>query len=72
MKRELRRVESTFSDVQIGGRFYRVDLRLRGDRVEVRFDPFGDPASVLLYSQDGIYVGEASSSRPVGCDGSWR
>lgn len=58
MKREVRRVERTFSDVQLDGRFYRVDPRLRGDRVEVRSDPFGDLTVVLLYSQDGIYLGE--------------
>jgi len=58
MKRETRRVHPTFSDVQLGGRLYRVDPRLRGDRIEVRFDPFGELSIVLLYSQDGVYLGE--------------
>lgn len=58
MKRETRRVDPTFSDIQLSNRFYRVDSRLRGDQIEVRFDPFGDIEIVLLYSQDGIYLGE--------------
>jgi len=58
MKRETRRVDPTFADVRLDGRLYRVDARLRGDRVEVRFDPFSDQTTVLLYSLEGVYLGE--------------
>ena len=35
-----RTVNRTFSDVQLNKRFYRVNAKLRGDRVQVKFDPF--------------------------------
>jgi hypothetical protein len=34
-----------------------VNKELRRDKVEVRYDPFGDLASVLIYSLDGEYLG---------------
>lgn len=59
MRSEERRVHRDFSDVQLDKRFYRVDPRLRGDKVEVRYDPFGMLGAVQLYSaQDGHYLGE--------------
>jgi transposase InsO family protein len=58
LKRERRRVHKEFSDVQLHGRFYRVDKRYRGDRVEVRYDPFSSPDSVFLYSLEGHYLGK--------------
>ena len=57
LKREERTVNQDFSDVQLLSRFFRVDRDFRGDRVEVRYDPFGDLESVLIYSLDGQYLG---------------
>jgi putative transposase len=45
-----RRVHRDFSDVQIDNLFFKVDPKLRGDTVIVRFDPYGDKQSVLIYS----------------------
>jgi transposase InsO family protein len=58
MRRERRTVDRTFSDVRLNNRFYRVDKRLRGDRVEVRYDPFGDEDMVLIYSLREEYLGK--------------
>ncbi len=52
MKKDKRTVHKDFSDVRIDNRFYRVDPKLRGDRVEVRYDPFSDMQKVWLYSLD--------------------
>jgi putative transposase len=52
-----RTVNRTFSDVQVNKRFYQVDPKLRGDRVEVRFDPFSTWDKVQIYSLDGQYLG---------------
>lgn len=57
LKREQRTVHRDFSDVQLLGMFFRVDARLRGDKVQVRYDPFGPLDSVLIYSLDGEYCG---------------
>ena len=57
LKREERRVDPDFSDVRLSGLFFRVDKELRRDKVEVRYDPFGDLESVLIYSLDGEYLG---------------
>lgn len=57
LKREERRVDPDFSDVRISGLFFRVHKDLRRDKVEVRYDPFGDLESVLIYSLDGEYLG---------------
>ena len=54
MRRAERTVHRDFSDVQLDTRFHRVDKRLRGDRVEVRFDTCSSsPDIVLLYSLRG-------------------
>ena len=58
MRSEQRRVHRDFSDVQLDKRLYRVDSKLRGDKVEVRYDPFGILGVVQLYSLDGHYLGE--------------
>lgn len=59
MRSEQRRVHRDFADVQLDKRFYRVDAKLRGDKVEVRYDPFGLLGTVQLYSvEDGHYLGE--------------
>lgn len=55
--RESRKVHGTFSDVQVAGRFFSVDPKLRGDRVEVRYDPFHEILAVLIYSPAGEYLG---------------
>ena len=58
MRREQRTVDRTFSDIRLHNRFYRVDKRLRGDRVEVRYDPFSDEDTVLIYSLTEEYLGK--------------
>ncbi len=52
-----RKVREDFSDVQLDGLFFQVDPRLRGNWVEVRYDPFSPLETVLLYSADGEYLG---------------
>jgi len=52
-----RTVNRTFSDVQVEKRFYRVDAKLRGDRVQVRFDPFATWDTVKIYSLEDQYLG---------------
>ena len=58
MKREPRTVHRDFADVQVHNRFYRVDPKLRGDKVEVRYDPYGPLDTVQVYSPHGRYLGE--------------
>lgn len=50
MKKDARTVHRDFSDVAIQGRFFKVDPKLRGDRVMVRYDPFSEMDKVLVYS----------------------
>ena len=70
LKREERRVDPDFSDVRISGLFFRVHKDLRRDKVEVRYDPFGDLESVLIYSLEGEYLGSGvRHQREVGEDG---
>jgi transposase InsO family protein len=61
LRRELRTVDRDYSDVTIDHRHYAVDLKFRGDAVEVRFDPFqtpDEPQEVLLYRRDnGAFLG---------------
>ena len=57
LQRARRKVHSDFSDVQLEGLFFQVDPRLRGDWVEVRYDPFVALETVLLYSLEGEYLG---------------
>jgi hypothetical protein len=45
-----RTVNPTFSDLQVNHRYYRVDPKLRGDRVKVRFDPFSSWDQVKVHS----------------------
>ncbi|MCP3678826.1 MAG: transposase [Gammaproteobacteria bacterium] len=60
MKKDKRTVHKDFSDVRIDNRFYRVDSKLRGDKVEVRYDPFSDMQKVFLYSlnKEDVYLGQ--------------
>jgi len=51
-----RTVNTTFSDVQLDKRFYRVDPKLRGDRVQVKYDPFSAWDTVHIYSLAGEYL----------------
>lgn len=57
MEREQRTVHRDFSDVRLHGRFYRVSKELRGDKVEVRYDPYGAEDTVLIYSLNEEYLG---------------
>ena len=65
-RREQRTVHRDFSDVTLEGQHFAVDPKLRGDRLEVRLDPFqtadpfprtDQPREVQLYSLDGKYLG---------------
>lgn len=59
-RREPRTVDRDHSDVAIDCRTYAVDPQLRGDPVEVRWDPFltGEARQeVQLYSPAGVYLG---------------
>ena len=59
-RREQRTVHDDFSDVAIDGQHFAVDPKLRGDRIEVRFDPFqtsGQLREVQLYGLDGAFLG---------------
>lgn len=60
LRREQRTVHKQFSDVQLDRRFYRVDQRFRGDRVEVRYDPFSSPEVILVYSLRDEYLGKGT------------
>jgi putative transposase len=57
LRKVRRTVREDFSDVQVDRFFFRVDPGLRGDRVEVRYDPFSPLETVLLYSLEGEYLG---------------
>lgn len=61
LRRERRTVDRDHSDVTVNGRYFAVDPKLRGDSLEVRFDPFidnGQPQEVQLYRpDDGAYLG---------------
>ena len=58
-----RKVHGDFSDVSIRGRLYRVDPKLRGDKVIVHWDEFSDMKTVLLYSLRGEYLGKGHFHR---------
>ena len=57
MQRVTRKVDPVFSDVRLNNRFYRVDARLRGDKVWVRYDPFSSMDTVQVYSLREEYLG---------------
>jgi putative transposase len=58
LQRVERTVHATFSDVQLHKRFYKTDPRLRGDRVEVRYDPFSSQDTVQIYSLKEVYLAD--------------
>jgi putative transposase len=60
MHKVLRTVDKDFSDIQLNNTFYRVEPTLRGDRVEVRYDPFSDMKNVWIYSTDNQYLGQGT------------
>jgi len=70
-QREHRKVHPDFSDVQLNKQFYRVDPKLRGDKVEVRFDPFSNLNTIEIYSLKGEYIGVGTrhlrQDIPAGC-----
>ena len=47
LRRTKRKVNKDFSDVQLKSLFFKVDAGLRGDKVEVRWDPFSRLETVL-------------------------
>lgn len=57
MQQEQRCVSPDFSDVRLFKRFYRVDPKLRGEKVSVRWDPLGDSHEVTIYSLRDEYLG---------------
>lgn len=57
-KRVIRKVDPSYSDVRIDCRFYKVDLKLRGDKIEVRYDPEKPYDAVELYTPNGQYLGQ--------------
>jgi len=58
MKKEFRTVDKDFSDIRLNRRFYRVDRRLRRDKVQVHYDPFTDMSKVWIYSLNDEYLGQ--------------
>jgi transposase InsO family protein len=56
-QKETRRVNPDFSDIQLNKRFFKVDPKLRGDKVQVRFDPFSQLNTIEVYSLKGEYLG---------------
>lgn len=52
-----RTVNKTFSDVRLNNQHFKVDPKLRGDRVVVGFDPFSSLNTVKIYSLKGQYLG---------------
>jgi putative transposase len=52
-----RTVNKTFADIQLDKRFYRVDPKLRGDRLQVKYDPFSSWETVHIYSLSSQYLG---------------
>jgi putative transposase len=59
MQSDVRTVNPVFSDVRLFNQFYRADPKLRSERVEVRYDPFGSFDKVLLFSLEGESLGAA-------------
>jgi hypothetical protein len=52
LKKVERTVNATFSDISLDSRFYKVSPTLRGDKLIVRYDPYSDLKTVLLYQHD--------------------
>ena len=58
MKQETRTVHKDFADIMLHNNFYRVDPKFRKDKVQVRYDPFGDMQTVYIYSDEEVYLGK--------------
>ena len=58
LQHEQRTVDKTFSDIRLHNRFYKVDSKLRGDRLDVRYDLRGPVDEILLYSLKEEYLGK--------------
>jgi transposase InsO family protein len=56
MVRVQRTVNPTYADIRLDNKFYRCDPKLRGDRIEVRYDPFSSFDSVEIYSNTGQHL----------------
>jgi transposase InsO family protein len=54
--REERKVHDEFCDVQLNTQFFRADVRYRGDKVIVHYDPFSKLDEVRLYSPEGQFL----------------
>ena len=57
MHREQRTVNKTFSDIRLNNKYYKVAPNLRGDKVQVAFDPFSNLDEVEIYGLKGEYLG---------------
>lgn len=57
MRKVTRVVHKDFSDISLDKRLYRVDPRLRGDKVWVHYDPFSSADTVRIHSIKGEYLG---------------
>jgi transposase InsO family protein len=58
LRKVTRTVHKDFSDVSLDKRLYRVDSKLRGDKVWVHYDPFSRADAVQIYSLKGEYLGK--------------
>jgi len=58
MRKVTRTVHKDFSDISLDKRLYRVDPRLRGDKVWVHYDPFSSTDAVQIHSIKGEYLGK--------------
>jgi len=58
-EQQQRTVHNDFSDISLYSNFYKVDHRLRGDRVNVYFSPFSKSDHVLIYSLQNQFLGKA-------------
>jgi len=60
LRKVTRVVHKDFSDVSLDRRLYRVDPKLRGDKVWVHYDPFCAADTVQIYSLKGEYLGKGT------------
>ena len=58
LRKVIRVVHKDFSDISLDKRLYRVDQKLRGDKVWVHYDPFSSVDIVQVHSIKGEYLGK--------------